>query len=368
MQKIEEINRNLFICYTPFHCIVSLLLQITYFGNEESELIVVSTMNGFEKVGKGIEDTGIFTKVHYVDMKKLQGKYKYAKATFFPRYFLKKIDFMKKKYSHIFSNNLYGDLENAIYYFNRKAEISMFDEGYSTYTSDFLYAINKFSIGHKLVRKFSKFFLRRNYIDKNIKDIYLFDPDLCIQNIPYEIKKISIENDELNIRFLKLIKEIFNTERAKDEYQEEYVFFEESFAEDFNKNGDLEIIEKIASIVGKENLLIKLHPRDTTNRFIKLGYKTNKTFSVPWEAIALTMENPPLICITFSSGAALNYRFLSKKNSKTILLYKLMPDNFIQMTDEQLEWFAMYIKKYGQEIYAPKSMDELRTYLLDKRG
>ena len=115
----------------------------------------------------------------------------------------------------------------------------------------------------------------------------------------------------------------------------------------------MEIVEKIASIVGRENLLIKLHPRDTTNRFIRLGYKTNKTFSVPWEALALTMKKMPLMCITFSSGAALNYQFLTKKKNRTILLYKLMPDDFIHMTAEQLEWFNRYTKKYGKEICVP---------------
>lgn len=367
MQKIEGTSRNLFICYTPFHCIVSLLLQITYFQEESNEVVVVSTMNGFEQVGKSIENTEIFSKVHYVDMGQLQGRYEYMKATFSPTYFMKKIGFEIKKYDHIFSNNLYGDLENAIYYFNKNAEISMYDEGYSTYTSDFLYAIKKFSFGHKFVRSCSRFLLRRNYIDKNIKDIYLFDPDLCIQKMPFTIKKILVGNDELNVKFLELIQKIFNTELVQDEYQQDYIFFEECFAEDFNNNGDLEIVEKIASIVGRENLLIKLHPRDTTNRFIRLGYKTNKTFSVPWEALALTMKKMPLMCITFSSGAALNYQFLTKKKNRTILLYKLMPDDFIHMTAEQLEWFNRYTKKYGKEICVPESMDELRVYLNDKR-
>ena len=43
-------------------------------------------------------------------------------------------------------------------------------------------------------------------------------------------------------------------------------------ADDGYNVNDVEIVEKIASIVGKEKLFVKTHPRNPENRFEKLGY------------------------------------------------------------------------------------------------
>lgn len=353
-------KRNLFICQTPFQCIVALVLKREYFSDEESDILLTSSINNFKIVGENINKVRVFEEVLYADTKMVESKFKYALATFSPVYYMKKMKLnLKNRYTHIFSNSLYGDLENAIYFFNEHAKVSMFDEGYSTYTSDFLNAIEKFSLIHKLTRIVSKFLYKRRYVDENINDIYLFDPELCVVDMPFPIKKILKNNRVLAEDIIEKIRIIFKTNDAIEEYKTSAIFFEECFAEDFGNNGDLEIIEMIASLVKKENLTIKLHPRDKTNRFEKRHYKTNKSYFVPWEAIVLTMNNKPKLLFSFSSGAVLNYKFLCNQKNKTILLYKLIPNDFIKMPEERLKWFELFIKKYGTEIYAPETQEEL---------
>ena len=360
MKRNNILKKNLFICKTPFQCIVALVLKNEYFLNEENDILLTSSINNFKILGENINKANVFKKVLYADVKKVEPKFKYALATLSPGYYMKKINLdVKNKYTHIFSNSLYGDLENAIYFFNEDAEISMFDEGYSTYTSDFLNAIEKFSFMHKLTRKLSGFFYKRRYIDENVKNIYLFDPELCVVDMPFSIKKILKNSRQLTEDITEKIRLIFQTNDAIKEYKTPVVFFEECFAEDFGNNGDLEIVEMIASLVKKENLTIKLHPRDKTNRFEKRNYKTNKSYFVPWEAIVLTMRNKPKLLFSFSSGAVLNYKFLCNQKNKTILLYKLIPNDFIKMPEERLKWFDLFVKKYGKEIYAPETQEEL---------
>lgn len=54
---------------------------------------------------------------------------------------------------------------------------------------------------------------------------------------------------------------------------------------------DVELIEALADKVGKQNMMVKIHPRNPVNRFEKLGYKTNHNTAIPWEVIVMNTDD-----------------------------------------------------------------------------
>ena len=84
------------------------------------------------------------------------------------------------------------------------------------------------------------------------------------------------------------------------------VFFEESYPCDGVDIGDVALLDRVAKLVGKENVLVKTHPRNQVNRFALAGYRTNQDPSVPWELVALNHSFAGTVFLTVGSSAATN--------------------------------------------------------------
>ena len=86
---------------------------------------------------------------------------------------------------------------------------------------------------------------------------------------------------------LELLNRLFRYDKLGDRYDFPVVFFEESYPCDGVDIGDVALLDRVAKRVGKENVLVKIHPRNQVNRFALAGYRTNQDTSVPWELVAL---------------------------------------------------------------------------------
>ncbi len=353
-------RRNLFICHTPFQVITSIIIKQSKYPDDYADIILSSAFQNYKIIGERCKATEIFEHVFTVSLTKTNCTI----GPLIPYYFTKDLEnYFPDTYDRIFTNGPYYDLDNSVFYKFKNAEVIVYDEGYSTYTNDFLRMPKKFSFRHRIIRNLSQFIFNRTYMETAAKKIMLYDPELCVKPLPYSIEKIWDKNHNDAIKIMKAISYVFNVTDAISEYNKKYIFFEECFASDFQNNGDIEIIRRIISIVGSENLIVKLHPRDKTNRFIDLGISTNQTISVPNEALVTEMQNQGKVFITFSSGGVLNYRFLCDCSIKTILLYKLLPSGFITMPEDRLQWFEKFLKKYHENLFAPKTFEELEKLL-----
>ena len=79
----------------------------------------------------------------------------------------------------------------------------------------------------------------------------------------------------------------------------------------------------MASLVGKNNLLIKIHPRDYRTIYADHGFNVDENSAVPWEAIQLAGDFSEKIFLTVNSGSVLAGSFMSKKPVRTFYMYKL---------------------------------------------
>ena len=158
-----------------------------------------------------------------------------------------------------------------------------------------------------------------------IDTLYVLNPEVMTYNTYFNIKKmpaIDCNNKDL----INIYNLIFEYNESVDSYSQKIIFFEESYYADGYNCNDIEIVEKIAKIVGKENLFIKIHPRNPKNRFKELGYKTNTNTSIPWEVIAMNMDLSKKILLSIASVSVLTPSTMLGKQYEGVLLMNVISD------------------------------------------
>ena len=87
--------------------------------------------------------------------------------------------------------------------------------------------------------------------------------------------------------------------------------------------GELNVIKQVAALIGNENLIVKVHPRDSIDRFVSAGLNVDNNSAIPWEAIQLGRDFSDHIFLTVNSGSVLSVSMLQEKKPKIHFLYKL---------------------------------------------
>lgn len=349
---------SIIFCHTPFQCITALLLKMQNldFDNEKTTLVVVDDFSNADRVYERFTELGLFDEVLFGDYKKLNNKIKFFVSIVFPKVFEKVTGFENNQYTDLYTNNVYGDFENFVLAYNKNIAVHLYDEGYSSYLAEYLNGFYKYSPMHELAYSISKLLFRRKLVFDTYSDLYLYDDRLLTYKIFIPVKKIVLPMEfEL---FIKYVNYIFNLDGDLDLYSRHFIMFEESFFIGKESMADVEAFEWISEIIGKDNLLVKLHPRDIKDRFRERGICTNKHSEVPWEAVVLGMSIKNKVFITFSSGAAINYLFFGLNGYKTIFLYDVFPE-MGEMTESKRKWFSLFEKYYGENVFIPNTKKEL---------
>lgn len=351
------------ICNTPYQIFVSTWLKMTILKNDKVDIIISNHMNNSDKMKENIEKAEIFENVFHVNAKELDSKdYKQnLKSVISPFGQLDKYFSVSKKYDVLFSSNI-DYLTRLLFHAikndkidkraNRKLEYYIYEDGIATYSCHYekAYAFTK-----KNRRLFFWYKQRKIYYD--CKGIYLFDKDAIMwhpNTVVLEIPKIDVNN----IDFKNTVNLIFDYQNACDVYNKKYIFIEESFFADGYEVNDVEVVQQIARTVGKENIMVKIHPRNPVNRFKDLGYKTNENTHIPWEVIVLNQDMSDKTLLTFASTAVLNPFRLFGQNTKVYSLYKCFEKapNFLEGALWEATEYAY--KKYYPTIEILNSIEE----------
>ena len=119
-----------------------------------------------------------------------------------------------------------------------------------------------------------------------------------------------------------ILRKIFNIETEMLKIHEKYIFFTGVF--DFEGGGaigEFELVMNVAQLVGKDNLIVKTHPRDKRTVYEESGITVYKNSSIPWEAIQLNYNFPDKIFLTVNSGSVLGVNMMLENKVKTYFLY-----------------------------------------------
>lgn len=356
---------NLFICETPFQILASLLLIEDLREVCNNDFIIAGTMSDYKNYAQRLAQHPNVSYCYAAALRqsnRRDDRLAHIKDMVVP--FDKRWDYVKKdtRYDKFYCRNFTTILtESAFRHFKRinsQLEVCIFDEGYSSYLSTFWNSYKEVSFFHKVSNIVLTGHL--NYIYKNITETKFFIPELFHLRIPFKISQMIDPAFTLSNEQIERINRVFDYLNSDMIEDNKYIFFEECFSFDNGNNNDLEIIEVIADIVGKENVVIKLHPRSKEDRFSKLGYKVLMNVKYPWEIFALNNSNKSIVLLAFSSGALMNYLFITRSKMKSILLYKLFPGKYDHTNNLELRrWLKEFQKYYSKWIYAPETSEDL---------
>ena len=331
------------ICNTPYQLMIAVKLKNSIYASDNITLLLSDHMRNHSILAENTKKANIFFDVFPITTKKLLHTGKKQKwslvlskkncADYFQQFFPtdKKYDGLLFANTDYVNTLIYQSLTNK----SKDFSISMFEDGLSTYS-------NQYPMRFKEYENFD--FLRKKsvYIYKLIKRIYVLNPDMMEWRPSFPVSTI----DTLNTNDIDCLNKCFcvDVDKIQKQYNRQVIFFEESYFAENIPVDDAKIVQHISNMVGKENILVKMHPRSPRNRFEPLGYETNNSIEIPWEIIALNIDISSKILVTIGSAAAL-VSLTSLYPKKTIMLFtcKEFKNNTI-LPYESLEHFCKYSK------------------------
>lgn len=344
-------KRNLIIANTYFQLITAINLVLNNFSNDITDLVITDCSVGMKNKATLIKKNKLFNKVIYYESKAINNGNKIKKYLLY-LFDRNKIigNEIQAKYDEILFNNLnvltYSVIDE-LYSKNPNIICSIYDEGFSTYT------IRRKS---NIINDFLRKIMFKKSINKSIKKIYLYHPYLlCYKS---NLQTIKINNlDKKNIQMKKILNNIFDYK--KPNFDKKIIFFEESFFCDNKSIDDFQLIKDICKVVGKENIIIKLHPRNKIDRFSKLNIDVWKDNNIPWEIYQMNEDYNNKIFMSISSGSMLASKLYFNENIKTYFLFNCTKKMSDVVTKKFYDYLECIRKNLNfDNIYIPKTKAE----------
>ena len=362
-------ERLLIVVSTSFQMIVAIQLKLKLFSEKKVDIIVTDYSNDSKVLASRLKDTKVFENVYTANVKGMvlrkigfKKVWSYLKAYVNPEKALKEFSLqINNTYDKLlfFNLNLFTQLlYKKLVKLNNNLICERFEEGYNIYIKDG----NIKPRTEKL-----QYLIGKTTLSERIKKIYLFNPELVRVDLKCQIEEISVlsRDDE---RLKDILNNVFNY-TSKKFCEEKYIIFEETFFADNENINDIELFEKIADVVGKENILIKLHPRNPYDRFSEKGFKTNSDIGTPWELIQLNNDFNDKVLLTIASGSILASSLYFKDDINSIFLYKCtnnIPQKVNDAFIDYLENLKVCMKDCNFVI--PQKFADLKKYLLGAKN
>lgn len=361
---------NLIYCSTMYNLINAVNILKNKLKSEETDLLIRCATN-FTSVIPLIEEMHLFRKIYQVPDQlehvrtfrdKLSDKERQQIGKLQKKFF----DYpeLETNYQHLYLNveDVYAKM---LYYYllegSSHIDIHFYEDGLVSYIENYTARTFYDRLPHSYYGK--------KAFDKNIVECFLYEPDLYSGSpLTYpilQLNKLTEENISTNT-----VRTLFESVYAgRPPLQEPFVFFAEAFIRKFMTVEDISVLDFIASVVGKENILVKLHPAEPIDRFTRRGYKVEKATPFPWESQVLCNVTSRKAAISFNSTACISAKMVFDLDLFCIFMCKLpvigagaigrIYPNWKQFLQKAL---ALY--KEDEIMFAPKSLDELKENLL----
>lgn len=318
--------RRLIIANTFYQVIFSMQMKYTVFKEDKVEIIVTDHSKSADDVALSLKEERTFDAVYFV---KTNGSndnrsvcqrvhdivsISLLKTNRFSYYINCVTDlFFDELVVFNYDMRTYG-IYALLSTHNPNIKVSRFEEGILSYSSETIYTNVRAVIG----------FLRKTFgktvIEQRLDKFYCFYPDLYEGVLdPFAVPLIK-SNSHVRVA----LQNVFNANNHTFEYRQKYIFFTSVYDFEGGKPvGEFELVCKVADLVGKDNLLIKTHPRDTRTIYVDSGFHVEKNSAIPWEVIQLTGDFSDKVFMTINSGSVLSGSTMSKKPVNTYYMYKL---------------------------------------------
>ena len=352
-------NRILLVANSVYQLLTAIHMRCTIWKEREAELIVTDGTPSLRSCLPRLKETGLFSRVIYAAVQELNRRISASSDA---------IDTLFKEQKRTFEWMLDNELGNyakvcfanfdlftrmlANYYYAAPCEFVWYEDGFSSYVIDYLKeeraAINRHPEGRRIQDK--------------VERVFLYEPRLAIRKdriVNCALPKISLQDTD----FRNMLNYIFSY--TKPESQEDFIFLEQSFRAEGIKGNDLAFMKECRDVIGRENFLVKPHPRNTENLPYQMGLSRRCPDSVPWELFLLNEGTANKTIITVCSNAALTGRIVFGMDIPTVMLYQLYQGKVLWKEDETLwRYLRIFRNQFaGPHYYVPQTIYELRCIL-----
>ena len=318
-------KRIVCVCNTYYQLLMAMSLRQSLFEHDYMSLILTDHSNNAKDVSRKLKEEKVFDDVKYAEVKELdQGKHDWAQAmgaivaivqgSIYRRYDYigdEPFDILLYYNESVFVSMLFSKLNGKV----PNLQVARLEEGILSYGN--IPSINKRQTLAYRIRKI----IGKNNISDLTNLFYCVYPEYYPGNLRTERIPLNFKSEA---QILPLIKRIFLEGKNISPYRQKYIFFTSVY--DFEGGepiGEFDLVCKIADVVGKENILVKIHPRDYRTVYQDAGFAVDKNSSVPWEIIQLSYDFDHCTFLTVNSGAILLGNAVSSDPVSSYFLYKL---------------------------------------------
>lgn len=345
---------RIFICNTPYQVFVAYHIAGMKSEGESNKIIISDHFKAAYKIYNRIkENSQFFTEAYYVETCEWQNmnypwRERIEKCRDDCISLVRKLDLLNNDRIIYSSRDVFTI--NALEYVIKEREdviLEVMEDGFATYSFD--------KAGYD----------KRVGLEARVEKFHLFHPEKMSWKPRAELERIDTKLCNVD-RFIGELNRVFGIQNTADDYRKKFIFFESGLHGWENKKC-FDLVETIGRYVGKDNLLIKMHPRNQGDDFIqKLGYEINTNYEVPWELIALNIDIHDKVLISDFSSCVATANFLFEKNYSAIVLCDLLKTSKID--DELVDYLKKYIYTNNNIYFIPRDKDELISRLVDQYG
>ena len=286
----------LYICNSPYQLLNAINHKI-HFGSIEDDLVIINMFPDSKGMFERIKKSAFFRDVFYIsnpcnDIDKIKQYY----YTLFPSSLIRKytddFSFLDRTYEKIIVPAYLSNMTKAICAYNGKKtnEYIVIEDGVGTYA----YGLYKLSNYEIICSKI----LRKGIGTCMFSKLLVYDKTLMQVNVGLPIDKMpKIEREDW---VLSIFESIYGSSKGFI-FPEKYIFMFESEIYGVTTEMQISILNDLANVVGKENIVVKPHPK--TDKVKLKGYKILAGV-IPWEVYCLynNMNEKTIVVMNSTAG------------------------------------------------------------------
>ena len=198
--------------------------------------------------------------------------------------------------------------------YNPNVIVSGFEEGVLSY------GFQRFNSKKLAIISHMRRVFRKPRFESALRNFYCFYPEIYKGPLnPVQVPVIEKESE-----IIDALRKAFELNGKDNCYKQKYIYFSSVYDfEGEHSINEIYVVEQLADLVGKDNLLVKVHPRDARSVYKEKNFNVDKNSNVPWEVIQLTYDFSDKVFITSTSGSVLAGGLMTQKPVKTYYTYKL---------------------------------------------
>lgn len=361
-------KKRLLVCSNVYILTMMVLLRNQLFDKEDQiDIILTDYIPGYKELARSLSSEQVFSNVYtdeaqYVKHDIYNKGIRKVVKEFRPE---KYVGFLwTTKYDALYIHNLnnYCDLLFASFCkrFKSIPELILVEDG--AITCSVIYETFLKSVKSRR-SSFLSFCLKRKHIDQYISYSLAADKELYCWNPPFDIVQIAPPIIEE-----KMVKKLNNVFSFKGRNINNKIVYIETISDSRYNVDEVKLVEEIAGKIGKQNVVIKTHPRNKNNRFKAAGYTVLEEYNnTPFELMLLNNLFRNCIFMTLSSNALCNVGLIFRKRLPIISVIHCANvtteflRNGIQPVIEKV------YEKYGEFMKMPYSIKEVINEI-DKIG